>query len=313
MRVHTPPTSARRWAARIAAAGALATFAVLVAAAGLRLMQVGLGCEPWPTCYGTPAVAADSALVVALRIVHRLAASAVAVLAFVALAYAWPERAHAPARAAASATLVVLALLLALLGIATGARVTPAIALSNVGGGLTMFALFVWLASPPLARGKRSGMRSYALAALLAAAIASGVATSASLAGRACPELFGCDAAASTARAASHVGLQLAHRAAGVAAAFALAILSLVVWRRGARPAALALGTLAGAELALGAALVLLDLPLAVAIAHSATAALIVAAVVASAGYGRSFDDAPVSAQCHMCTSNQPSGTNAQR
>jgi heme A synthase len=76
---------------------------VVGASSGLRLAANGLGCEPWPTCYGSPAAAAvvkQSATAQAARLTHRIAASAfvIAVLGGVLLGWrAWSK----PARAAA--------------------------------------------------------------------------------------------------------------------------------------------------------------------------------------------------------------------
>jgi cytochrome c oxidase assembly protein subunit 15 len=302
----------------IAASGALITLVIVVASAYLRLVHIGLGCEPWPACYGTPALAPDSGQVVALRVVHRLAASSVAVLAFLALAFAWPRRARDPSQLAAALALTALTLLLAGLGLAAGRSVAPAVAVVNVGGGLAMLALFTALAVGCVLHGRWRSPLAYAGAMLLAAAVVLGVLTSATLSGAACPGLMRCDAVSAfsaTAAGTERTWLHMGHRAAGLAAAVALAVAAAVAWRRGgrARLAAGALLVLLAIEVLLGFALVGLALPLAAAVAHSAVAALVVGAAVACGCYCRSSDDDAVSALCHMRTSNQPPGSYTQR
>lgn len=286
------PAGARDPLPLLAASGAVLTFVVIVAAAALRLLQIGLGCEPWPECYGSPAAEPHSALVVAMRAAHRLAAMAVAVLAVLAAGYAWRERSLAPGRMRAAGALVALTFLLAAFGIASGASVSVPVAVTNVAAGTAMLALFTWIAIADPAHRGRPRVRAYAVGTLLAGVIALGVATSAKLAGRACPELFACDALPGSEDFAAALGnarLQLAHRLVALCAAAALAFLAWTAWRRGGRTrmAGTVLAVAVAVQMALGAALVLLDLPLLAAAAHSATAALIVAAAVACASRGR--------------------------
>jgi cytochrome c oxidase assembly protein subunit 15 len=55
--------SAARWMRRLAIAGVLLCFIVVVLGAYVRLTAAGLGCPDWPGCYGelTPGGAAGSA------------------------------------------------------------------------------------------------------------------------------------------------------------------------------------------------------------------------------------------------------------
>src|ERR1700745_3187976 len=57
-----PADSATRWMRRLALAGLLAAFVVVVFGAYVRLTAAGLGCPDWPGCYGhlSPVGAAHS-------------------------------------------------------------------------------------------------------------------------------------------------------------------------------------------------------------------------------------------------------------
>lgn len=337
------PERIRRLLVRVGVAGALLTLAVIVSSAYLRLVQLGLGCDTWPSCYGlrlldAKALAEQSASVPWIRIVHRVAASGVAVLALGALAFAVFGRRAGRTPVVAGGALVALAFVLAVLGRAAGSSLFPAVALGNVIGGMAMLALFWWVqlearhpARAPAAKRNALTVFTVTAIALLAVQIALGVLSSAQLAGRACPQLLACDATALTRAAdpalynpwhvlpavdtAGRAALQLAHRAGALATALSLFLLIGVSWRRhpSSREAALALGLLVALEGALGAAQIALDLPLAVAVAHNAVAALIVLAAVSLAFYSRSSEAAAVSSLCQTWTSNHPSGTKAQR
>jgi heme A synthase len=328
--------------ARVGVAGALLTLAVIVSSAYLRLVQLGLGCDAWPSCYGLRLsdgkAIAEGAAVPWIRIVHRLAASAVGVLSLCALALAWSGRRASRTPIAAACMLLVLALLLAVLGRAAGSSLSPAVTLGNVAGGMAMLALFWWVKLDAQNAVRVAARRRGALTvitvtaiALLTFQIAVGVLSSAQLAGRACPQLPACEAAALTraldpalynpwhvlpaADTAGRASLQLAHRAGALASAFVLLLLAGVSWRRhaGSRTAAFALSLLLALEFALGAAQVALDLPLAAAVAHNAVAALILMAALGVAFYSKSSEAAAVSSLCQTRTSNQPSGTKVQR
>ena len=58
-----PSMSVARWLRRLALAGVLLCFAVVVLGAYVRLTAAGLGCPDWPGCYGhlTPSGAAQDA------------------------------------------------------------------------------------------------------------------------------------------------------------------------------------------------------------------------------------------------------------
>lgn len=177
---------------------------IVGASATLRLSANGIGCSPWPACYGqaaTAAAAQDSLLVQTLRLAHRLSASSFALVALLAVVLGW-RRWRAGARGAAVALLLVTALL-AGIGRFTPSAL-PLITLINVLGGLSLLLLLAWLlaasteapsleANAPTSAAWRRFARNAAIVLLLALAwqAASGALISVRLAGAACSQ--GCD------------------------------------------------------------------------------------------------------------------------
>lgn len=301
--------SARR--ARLLRHMALLCVALVLVIVGLsaflRLTQAGLGCADWPQCYGRALaaqqhgvpVAADEARATALaRLAHRVVASA-ALLLIVVMAMTCLATRPAWWRAGRlTLALLALALFLAVLGrFSSGARV-PAVAIGNLLGGFLMVAL-AWrlvretahphaLAAAPLRALARLGI------VLLVAQIALGGLVSAGLAGRACPDLLaGCTTTGlswqaldplrapllDAARPGNAAGalLQQVHRLGALLVVGLLLPLGLVAWRRGPRRVGAVLLGLLALQLALGAGLVVLDLPLALALGHNLVAALLLA------------------------------------
>ncbi|MCX8114505.1 MAG: COX15/CtaA family protein [Burkholderiaceae bacterium] len=164
---------------------------VLGASSYLRLAANGIGCEPWPVCYGkevTANAARASTEAHAARLTHRVAASAFALVALAAVVLGW-RRWGGPARAAAVALIAVTATL-ALVGRYTPSTL-PAITLANVLGGLTLAGCLGFLISAQrsVARYVPPHRHARALAvvlALLALQAASGTMISARSAGAAC-------------------------------------------------------------------------------------------------------------------------------
>ena len=153
----TPPPSAATALRRIALGCALLVLAIAVVSAFLRLSKVGLGCEPWPACYGQELRALqrgealdDAAVqgVAVARLAHRLLASTalvlVIILAMVALGRGPVQRGEVTQ----ALGLLAVALFLAGLGWFTAGSRLPAVALGNLLGGFAMLALSWRLASP---------------------------------------------------------------------------------------------------------------------------------------------------------------------
>jgi cytochrome c oxidase assembly protein subunit 15 len=179
-------------------------FALALVVAGasvtLRLAGNGLGCAPWPACYGQPATHAAAQqvpLVRMLRGAHRIAASTFAVLALVLAVGGW--RHWRGDRRVAGSALLVVTLLLAWVGLHTPSPL-PLVTLINLLGGFALMALVAWLlaathATHDAKKPVRSPWRAAAVVLLIALALqaAGGAMISARLAGAAC--VSGCDEA----------------------------------------------------------------------------------------------------------------------
>ena len=174
------------------------TFVVVVVGAYVRLSDAGLGCPDWPLCYGHPLpadIASGDALAKAWKEMgHRYLAGTLGLLLLAIAVLSWKAR-----RSAWLATAIVATVVLqATLGKWTVTMLLkPAIVTAHLLGGMATLALLVWLAlsqfhfkSSPDARA----LRRISAAALAAVAVqfALGGWVSANYAALACPDLPGC-------------------------------------------------------------------------------------------------------------------------
>jgi cytochrome c oxidase assembly protein subunit 15 len=276
---------------------------VVVAGAYVRLSDAGLGCPDWPFCYGKslPAEIADrDALAKAWKEMgHRYLAGTLGALIIVIFIAAWRLRRSA----ALASALVALVVFQATLGMWTVTRLLqPAIVTAHLLGGMATLALLAWIAlaqwphtpAPEMRALRPSG--AMALAAL-GLQIALGGWVSANYAALACPQLPLCPGPMDFANA-FHVMRELGQTAEGellsldalraihwthrLVALLALAGVLFAAARasRLAPRLALVLGALVLLQFALGVANVALGLPLALAAAHNAGAALLLLALV---------------------------------
>lgn len=284
---------------RLAWASAALVWLLLVLSADIRLRAAGLGCADWPACYGRlPAPATPWWATAA----HRAAASLLGVLILALVLTAWRRGAHR--ETATALMLLALTLALAVLGLMTPAPTRPWVTLGNVVGAMGMLALLVPLFAPPPSRpavAQAPWLRPWAAfgVGLLFVQIALGAWLSANYAASACPGLAGCWAegwasanwkAFDPTRELAVVGgaiqppadtpfIHMVHRLGAVVVFVYLGALGLRA-RRCARGSALLLLGVLGLQLALGLALVALGLPLLLAVAHNAGAALLLGAAV---------------------------------
>lgn len=269
---------------------------VVGASSALRLAANGLGCSPWPACYGQAATAEaanEQAPARALRIAHRIAASAFAVVAVVLVIAGW-RRWPRPLRVAGVALLLVTAVL-SVLGVLTPSPL-PFVTLGNVLGGFALLGLLAYLrCAAPGNNGARSlSAGATVLLLVLAVQVAGGALISARLAGDACAA--GCRQAWLPGAAAlahpwvagsatelvhpAHGGqpLQLLHRFGGLALAIA-SLLAAFAWR--GRQARVAVAIAAAATATLGFVVATAEPSLAAAVLHALAAAMLVAALAA--------------------------------
>lgn len=291
----------------LAIGAAVLALIVVVVGAYVRLSDAGLGCPDWPFCYGKPLpaeIAHPDALAKAWKEMgHRYLAGTLGVLILCLCVLAWRKR---RARALTTALVAVVALQGALGMWTVTLLLKPAIVTGHLLGGLTTLSLLLWLAlaESPLAQDPRLRLlRPLAALTLLIVAVqvTLGGWVSANYAALACPDLPLCRGALVPQMDfanAFHVVRELGQTAQGELLSndaltaihwthrmFALVALALVLalaaraWRLLPTVAA-ALGLVVLAQFALGVSNVLFGLPLPVAAAHNAGAALLIALLV---------------------------------
>jgi cytochrome c oxidase assembly protein subunit 15 len=175
-----------RWVRRLLWLLLFLALAVVGASSYLRLAGNGLGCEPWPTCYATTAAfddAQQSTAVQALRLAHRVAASAFLVAALIVVALAW--RTWRGAQRGAGVVLLAVTFALALIGRLTPSAL-PWVTWLNVLGGFALVALVLWLLWPPQHEEPANGIATVVLLGLLVAQVIGGTLISSRLAAAAC-------------------------------------------------------------------------------------------------------------------------------
>jgi len=208
------PAARLRLAARLAAGCCILVFLITSLSAFLRLEKAGLGCEPWPQCYGeklhapggaTAAIVppGEKAWVAAARAVHRIAASTALVLLCVMAAVTLAVRPRLWRPGAMTLSLIALAILLAILGRYSSGVAVPAVAIGNLLGGFAMLAL-AWrlrreadamarqAAAMDQAAPERGGAWAVLTAVALLAQILLGAMVSGGYAGAACASLPDC-------------------------------------------------------------------------------------------------------------------------
>jgi len=298
----------RRLRALALAAAGLA-LVVIVFGAYVRLSDAGLGCPDWPFCYGKPLPApmADAAAhgKAWKEMGHRYLAGSLGllILALALWSFKWRK-----SRGLSSA-IVVLVIFQATLGMWTVTMLLkPAIVTAHLLGGMATLALLLWFALSQLRFDSEPRAREIRFAAAFALAlvviqIALGGWVSANYAALACPDLPGCLGEAMPKMDfanAFHVLRELGRTGDGALLPFdalvaihwthrmfALAVFGVVcfsAWKassvEGLRGLAALIAGLLVLQISLGVANVAFSLPLPLAAAHNAGAALLLGALV---------------------------------
>jgi cytochrome c oxidase assembly protein subunit 15 len=291
----------------LAAATAGLTFVVIVVGAYVRLSDAGLGCPDWPGCYGHPVprnIADVDALAKAWKEMgHRYLAGALGILILLVAALSWRVR-----RSQWLATgIVLLVVFQATLGMWTVTMLLkPAIVTAHLIGGMAILAFLLWhvLSLFPTTQSVRA-VRLTAVVSLGAVAIqiVLGGWVSANYAALACPDLPGCRGALLPPMDfgnAFHVLRELGMTGEGellpldalvaihwTHRTFALVVVTVLVVTAlklraiaALKPLGAVLFVLLVLQFALGVANVAFSLPLPLAAAHNAGAALLLAALV---------------------------------
>lgn len=283
---------------------ALLVFSIVGISAYIRLSAAGLGCAPWPQCYGQALPATPSAGIDVLRLLHRLLAVALLPLVLLLLVAGFTRKPVPWEPRWTAVWALVVTLFLAVLGRWTAGAKIPAIALGNLLGGFLLFSLCARMAfsgarqctDRPPARVRRW---RHAASVAVVVQVALGGLVSSGLAGLSCPDLFACalptplswDALnpwhpplADTSTwpinpqgALSH----LLHRWMGLITVVLVALTAWRLFENKQRHTGTVLLVLIALQLGLGVLLVLAGLPLAAALAHNLLAALLLASLLA--------------------------------
>lgn len=297
----------------------LLVIVLVTLSAYLRLDHSGIGCEPWPECYGNIGIPVESPNVANTyerlleeasqplswaRPLHRLVASLLGLLVLGMALLSLRQRNNR----LMAFSLLGLTVFLAWLGIYSEGLHSPAVVMGNLGGGFAMLGLLGWMVlCKPRAdnRGSR-GLRRASIAAIviLILQIVVGGLTSANFAASACRTLPDCHgswlpgAEILTALDLSRVhkigstGLVLGgaeraaihklHRIVAVIAAAFMLFAGLSAYRAGQnlRIVGIVLVALVVIEFSLGVAAVVSGLPIGLAVAHNWIAALLLLGMI---------------------------------
>jgi len=277
------------------------SFLILLVSAYIRLNGAGLGCSPWPHCYGQLLVDGPYRHSDAARILHRVVASSALLLGFVLV---WQCRRLQPIQPPAryATALLVLMIVLTFVGIWSADPHRTWAAFINIlgGAGLVLLSWRTALAAgaPQAPPRRRPAALLHAGLGTLALTMALGALIGARYAATACPFLPGCIDASWPAPAGwsalnpftriavaasmgddGGVALHLLHRYCAVATVLLLGFGSLRALAQPAtRQSAVVLLALLLVQFALGVLTILSGLSLHLAIAHSVCAAALLAA-----------------------------------
>jgi len=142
------------WIRRLALVGAIWAFCVVVLGAYTRLSDAGLGCPDWPGCYGhfIPQQSAEHYTSIGAwfkawaEMRHRYAAEFLGLLIVVIAALSFRARNERGVSAKFALALLVVVALQGLLGMLTVTwLLKPLIVTGHLIGGLTTFAMLLWL------------------------------------------------------------------------------------------------------------------------------------------------------------------------
>lgn len=291
----------------------LLVISLVSISAYLRLDHSGIGCADWPACYGQIGTA-DAQQATATGTyerlleeaaqpmswatpIHRLIAS---VLGLLILGMALLSLRLRRDRSLSFA-LLGLTVFLAWLGIYSAGLHSPAIVMGNLGGGFMMLALLGWMVfrhQKPRSNAQPS-VRKWTVAALLLVAMQIGIGglTSANFAATACGATLACNGswlpgpglttafdmtrelqispAGVVIGGAERADIHKLHRLVAVLALLTTLVAGVLALRSGLTPTAVSIIALIVAEISVGIAAILTDLPIALAVAHNWLAAIL--------------------------------------
>jgi heme a synthase len=302
------------WFRRLALAGTLLAFCVVVLGAWVRLTDAGLGCPDWPGCYGHvfPEGSTHHFARAVHEMVHRYFASTLGLIIASLLGLALVNRRAPDQPVVPAAVLFAVVCLQGLLGMKTVTLLLqPLIVTAHLLGGLTTLAILRWLSITPERRALRrpeAGLRSFAMVgfAVLALQIFLGGWTSTNYAAVACPDLptcqrsfwpsmdfkdafvlwrgLGVDYEGGILANPARVAIHFTHRLGAVVAGLTLLSLGVMVAMRARNSRLRTIGRVlilaVLAQIALGLSVVHWGVPLPIATMHNAGAAFLVLVMV---------------------------------
>jgi heme a synthase len=302
------------WFRRLALAGTLLAFCVVVLGAWVRLTDAGLGCPDWPGCYGHvfPEGSTHHFAQAVHEMVHRYFASTLGLIIASLLGFALVNRRDPDQPVVPAAVLFVVVCLQGLLGMKTVTLLLqPLIVTAHLLGGLTTLAILRWLSITPERRAltrSEAGLRSFAAAAVavLALQIFLGGWTSTNYAAVACPDLptcqrsfwpsmdfrdafvlwrgLGVDYEGGVLANPARVAIHFTHRLGAVVAGLTLLSLGVMVAMHARNSRLRSIGRVlilaVLAQIALGLSVVHWGVPLPIATMHNAGAAFLVLVMV---------------------------------
>jgi len=273
---------------------------VVLVSAYIRLKGAGLGCAPWPDCYGTILAGGAHPQAGEARILHRVVASLALLLGF---ALVWrclrPSSLDGPRRPATA--LLALMILLTLVGVFSASPQRAWAGFINIlgGAGLVLLAAASWQAAGhgrQIVQRRPGTLLLHAGLGMLVLTLLAGALIGARYAAPACPGLPGCgvplaptfglDALNPLVRisAPTRYGdaggamLHLLHRSFALASLLLLGIAGLrALAVRHARQAALMMLAVLIIQFGLGAAILMSGFALDLAVAHNLGAAVLLA------------------------------------
>jgi heme a synthase len=282
-------------------------FVVVVVGAYVRLSDAGLGCPDWPFCYGKPLpteIAHPDALAKAWKEMgHRYLAGTLGILILALCILGWRNR---RSRALTTALVLVVAFQAALGMWTVTLLLKPAIVTAHLLGGMATLSLLLWLAlseSAHVPDASLKALRPIAAATLMVVGVqvALGGWVSANYAALACPDLPLCRGRvlpdmdfANAFHVVRELGqtaqgellsndaltaIHWTHRVFALLAATAVVVLASRAFRYLPR-LSITVALIVLVQFALGVSNVALGVPLPLAAAHNAGAALLVASLV---------------------------------
>ena len=270
----------------------LFVFVLVSVSAYLRLDYSGVGCPDWPTCYGQVSSSDNPLPLSGVASAHRIVSGLLGLLMFGMTVLALRTRRDRML----SLTLLGLAALLAWLSVDSDGLHNPAAVMGNLVGAFAMLGLLGWMVfrnARPHSNASRRVRRWVAAAlVLLCIQIGLGGLTSANFAATACLSVPDCDGSwlpGSSLGAAFDLTWQQEASTGGAARAdihkvhrlVAVATVVVAVFAGGLAIAgqmgttAIVVVALTALEFCVGAAAILMDMPLGIAVVHNGLAAIL--------------------------------------